>query len=181
MIWVSLQVYTVGPLFAHAEARKSPSVDGVVCRSADGQSSRYSQQLLGHRCLRFSVSFPAGTHEALSPPPDTACRCVHARPHYCLCLLSLPISASASPPFISLSPCKPLKELLLPPSPLFRRLYVFRHCHVVHGFLPCLLSVPSCVLVPFLGKEVRYPVILTEIEKCIAFKLVRAFQQVVCG
>ncbi|KAL8432261.1 hypothetical protein ACSSS7_004721 [Eimeria intestinalis] len=61
-----VKVYTVGPLFAHAEARKSPSVDGVVCRSAD-------------------------------------------------------------------------------------------------------------------GKEVRYPVILTEIEKCIAFKLVRAFQQVVCG
>ncbi|KYK64068.1 histidine acid phosphatase superfamily protein [Toxoplasma gondii TgCatPRC2] len=31
------------------------------------------------------------------------------------------------------------------------------------------------------GKEVRYPVILTEQEKWIAYRLVRAFQQIICG
>ncbi|CRG95807.1 acid phosphatase, putative [Plasmodium gallinaceum] len=37
-----IKVYTVGQMFAHAEARKAPSLDGKVCRTSDGKEVRYA-------------------------------------------------------------------------------------------------------------------------------------------
>lgn len=56
-------MYTVGPDYAHAEARKSPALDGKVERDSEGKEVRYPvmlsamEKLVARKvCLAFKVS-----------------------------------------------------------------------------------------------------------------------------
>ena len=61
---ILLQVYAVGPEYAHAEARKSPSLDGKVERDSQGKEIRYpvilnpyEKELANKVCKLFKVKY----------------------------------------------------------------------------------------------------------------------------
>lgn len=63
VVFALFQVYTVGPDYAHAEARKSPALDGKVERDSEGKEVRYPvmlsamEKLVARKvCLAFKVS-----------------------------------------------------------------------------------------------------------------------------
>lgn len=59
-----MQVYTVGPDYAHAEARKAPALDGKVERDQNGKEVRYPIILTAKEKMiarGVSMAFQVGT------------------------------------------------------------------------------------------------------------------------
>lgn len=74
------QVYTVGPDYAHAEARKSPALDGKVERDSEGKEIRYPvmltsmEKLVARKvCMAFKVSSAPST-SAIFQTTQNGCR-----------------------------------------------------------------------------------------------------------
>lgn len=69
-------MYTVGPDYAHAEARKSPALDGKVERDSEGKEVRYPvmlsamEKLVARKvCLAFKVSVAAALYASSCRAP----------------------------------------------------------------------------------------------------------------
>lgn len=95
-------MYTVGPDYAHAEARKSPALDGKVERDSEGKEVRYPvmlsamEKLVARKvCLAFKVSVAAAlcasSCRALLPCATASVRLHLPLPHH-----SKPSAASTS-------------------------------------------------------------------------------------